>query len=175
MKPLADRYGPHNFLSFLVWHPTSCGRVLVHQEASSLARQLISIRDSEFLQESGYMKLHGPDRDIQLGGDFLVCLIADDEIEYLFLPRTEGDRAGIGPSFGQQALRARNESLDEIELCGHKYCEVFGCLPTHEALYGQSPREPFNRAVKVAEGFYTELHARIGSVAEHEKFGAILA
>jgi hypothetical protein len=39
------------------------------------------------------MKLHGPYRDIQMGSDFLVCLIADDEIEYLFLPRTEGDRA----------------------------------------------------------------------------------
>jgi hypothetical protein len=80
----------------------------------------------------------------------------------------------MGAPFDQELPCARPKSLDKGILCGHEDSEIFGRLPPHEAMDGQSSSERFDRAVKTTVPFHTELSAPVTPITKHKKFRVIL-
>lgn len=119
------------------------------------------------------MEFHGAHGDVELAGNLLVGMIAEDGVQNFLLTGTERSGIGYGAAFVKELLGTRFQPAGKHAIDGDEDREIVGLGTANQALHGKRAGYALDGRVHVQLGGAVELCQAASFFTEYEVVGLV--
>ena len=119
------------------------------------------------------MEFHGAHGDVELVGDFLVGVIAQDGVQNFPLAGAERSGVGYGAAFVKEFLGTRFQPSGKHSIHGDEDREIVRLRTANQALHGERAGHALDGGVRIQLGGAVELRQAASFFTEYKVVGLI--